>query len=228
MCLPARTTPVKNSGNVGIIQPLIPSKNFLMKREKKSVRFNQSTLVYHCESATSKEVKQCWYDSNEMAFMRSEGREIAMLYRKEVESTNVGEKTDGYQYRGFEGTTAKRKLQRLLSNRCVLFAYQNGATESEVSDLYERCNLWSKQVAFLQAIHDFNESYSNIYDTSNVQIPSVSSLQPPPPFPFAIQSYVAMKKNDNSADSVSSTKRCIHDVTMEGDEQRRIRQRVAC
>lgn len=192
MCLPANT--ISNN-----MTPQLPQQ--MSRKAKKSVRFNQMVHVAPFERASVEEAKAIWYSTTEVACMKAKGREMAASYRKlgvhQVDS-------DDYCYRGFEGYTFLRQRQRLLSNRCAVYAYKQGLDATTTAAMYQQVNHWSSDVAFVQAIHDFfqtqNDTTSAVINNQLMMntIPSVNSMIPPPDLPFAVQGFVVLQSQRKS------------------------------
>ena len=161
------------------------------KAPRKSVHFNPVVHVAPFERVSTDEANGVWYSSAEIATMKTHGKEMAVSYRKLGSQMNEGD-----VYRGFEGYTFQRQRQRLLSNRCAVYAYKQGLDESMVSALYKQCNQWSCDIAFVQAMHDIVSAYEmeSNSNTSECTIPSVTSILPPPDLPFAVQGFLVLQK----------------------------------
>lgn len=166
-----------------------------MNVPKKSVHFNPVVHVAPFERTSEKEANDVWYSSEEIATMKTYGREMAISYRKLGSHQH-----DGGAYRGYEGYTILRQRQRLLSNRCAVYAYKQGLDESIMSGMYKQCNQWSCDVAFVQAMHDIVSAYgmeSNL-GTSECMIPSITSIHPPPDLPFAVKGFLVLQSQRKS------------------------------
>lgn len=185
-------------------------------KTKKSVRFNQVVHVVPFERTSAEEAKCIWFTNAEIVSFKEKGRELALFYRKRDGKTQTTTSTlcnndNGNErslYRGFEGCTIKRQRRRALSNRCVVYAHKNGLDESFVASMYQQCNQWSTEVAFVQAVHDYVDVfYSNDINNNKdsasttysetltaMMIPSVSSMVPPPEIAFAVHGAHALKK----------------------------------
>ncbi|VEU38131.1 unnamed protein product [Pseudo-nitzschia multistriata] len=161
---------------------------------KKSVRFNQMVHVAPFERASPEEANHIWFTNPEIASFKEAGRKLAVVYRKwggnlanehqheheqEHEQEQRRESNDDNDlsiYRGFESCTFVRQRQRLLSNRCVVYAHKNGMGGDFVAAIYQQCNRWSTEVAFVQALHDYVEVfYSNNPKSSSSSSNSSSS-----------------------------------------------------
>jgi len=216
MCLPAKTTKYCNYNMTTSPQQQLPRK------AKKSVRFNQVVHVAPFERVTMEQANDIWYSNIEIAIMKSSGREMAASYRK------LGDhQIEGDCYRGFEGYTFIRQRQRLLSNRCAVYAYKQGLNADTIAAFYTQCNQWSSQVAFVQAIHDFVDTYSDTTSAISYvklmmmnSVPSVDSMVPPPDLPFAVQGFIVLQSQRKSK-LERKLKRRSHTAGI-----RRVRQRV--
>ena len=163
------------------------------------VRFNNDVVVVPFEKVTIQEQGQTpnniWYTITEMKQIKKESREIASSYRK---LGGNGDTDTDTEYRGFENCTAIRQKQKIMSNRCVVYAYEQGFNANEIATIYSKTNKWSSEVAFLQAIHDYMNVYNTNTNTHGVDVeiplPSISSMIPPQPHPFAIESVMVMQR----------------------------------
>jgi len=146
---------------------------------KKTVRFDQLVTVAPFERASCIEAKDIWFTSADIASFRLRAREMAVSYRKlgDLEQKDV-------DYRGFEGYTSTRQRHRMISNRCAVAAHKKGMDATTTAAMYHQCSNWSSDVAFVQAMHDYVESYGENENTISqvlVRIPAVASMVPPPP-----------------------------------------------
>jgi len=156
-------------------------------RKSKSVQFNNVVVVVPFEKVTLQEEKNnIWYNLFEMNQIKKDGREIASSYRK------LGTESK-QEYRGFENCTLLRQRQKIMSNRCVVYAYSQGYNEKEIATIYSQTNKWSSEIAFLQAIHDYVDIYNNT-NADTRSIPSILSLIPPQAHPFAIESVMVIQR----------------------------------
>lgn len=180
---------------------------------KKRVRFLEVVHVAPFERASPEEARDIWFAPSDISSFKKRGREMAASYRK------LGDQCSSFDTtRGFECYTTARQRRRLLSNRCAVYAYQNGIDADTVATLYQHCNHWSSSVAVVQAIHDFADVYTNTSaTTAEPLIPSVDTMVPPPELPFAVQ--CAMILQEQRKESPRRRKRRITGV-------RRVRQRV--
>ena len=184
MCLPAKPT---KSNHTKMALP--PQK---LTKPKKSVRFNQTVHVAPFERASMAEGKNIWYSILEVASMKANGREMAASISK------LGpHQIDEDFYRGFEGYTLVRQRQRLLSNRCAIYAHKQGMDATVTAAMYNQCNQWSCHVAFVQGVHDTVYSHDDkdtgsIYNKLMDTMPTVATMVPPPDLPFAVQGFVVL------------------------------------
>lgn len=191
MCQRAQTTICNHINDHAMNLPLHTS----IEKPRKSVRFNGVVHVAPFQRASMEEADDIWYSSVEIALMKAAGRDIAVSYRK------LGaQQIEGGRYRGFEGYTFLRQRQRLLSNRCAVYAYNQGLAASIMSALYRQCNQWSCDIAYVQAMHDVVGAYGN--DSKAIQqvnsIPSVTSILPPPDLPFAVEGFLMLQSQRKS------------------------------
>jgi hypothetical protein len=194
------------------------------------VRFNNDVIVVPFEKVTIQENKETpnniWYTSSEMKQIKKESREIASSYRK-LGTDNIDTDTDT-EYRGFENCTAIRQKQKIMSNRCVVYAYEQGFNADEIATIYSKTNKWSSEVAFLQAIHD----YMNVYDCASQSsetttiLPSISSMIPPQPHPFAIESVMVMQRKKKRQRAAQAQAQQLFEFEQQQPQERSVRQRV--
>lgn len=235
MCQPMNTTLTRTvPTNTAMMNNTINNTLSRRKAPKKSVRFNQLVHVAPFERASSTEAKDIWFTTSDLAGFKAQGREMAASYRKlgvmlEHPST----------YRGFESCTVTRRRQRILSNRCVIYAHKKGMDDVTTAAVYKKCNAWSGEVAFVQAIHDYVDIYHNNHVMNNnnncmdevtlaraatlSMIPPVASMVPPSTLPFAIQSALVLqqtkRRNFSSSESAAA-------ATTATATARRVRHRV--
>ena len=190
MCLPTQSTVCNDINFETMNLPLHMSA----EKPKRKVRFNQVVHVAPFHRASVEEGTKIWYSNVEVAMMKAAGREMAINYRK------VGdEKVQVDGYRGFEGYTFLRQRQRLLSNRCAVYASKQGLSASTTSTMYKQCNQWSCDIAFVQAMHDFDAAYGSGSDGHYLNtVPSIDSILPPPDLPFAVQGFFVLQSQRKS------------------------------
>ena len=197
------------------------------------VRFNNDVIVVPFEKVTIQDNKETpnniWYTSSEMKQIKKESREIASSYRK---LGGNGDTNTDTEYRGFENCTAIRQKQKIMSNRCVVYAYEQGFNANEIATIYSKTNKWSSEVAFLQAIHDYMNVYNTNTNTHGVDVeipsPSISSMIPPQPHPFAIESVMVMqrKKKRERAAQAQVQQLFAFQQEQQQPQERSVRQRV--
>jgi hypothetical protein len=218
--------------NTSIKNPILLNK----QTTKKSIRFNDVVFVKPFEKACSQEAKDIWYNEYDMASFKKHGREMALSYKnltsnnnnnnknknKNNENTNNDDKDnkDCTMYRGFEYFSIRRQKQKIISNRCVLYAQSKDMNATEIATVYRKANAWSTDVAFVQAVHDYVDIYNSNKTTStscNNTVPEIISMIPPPIFPFALQSVLSLRR--------TGKRRTANNAT-EQQSRRRVRQRV--
>ena len=146
------------------------------ERPRNSVRFNRVVRIAAFERVSEAEAEQVWYSSSTRKQMQSKGKTMAALYRKFGSHVPAQKVSD---YRGYEGKTVPRQKQRLLANRCALYASKKGMGADEISMLYQKCNVWSADVAFVQGMHDYVESYNDDGTEDVDMLPDVNLMVPP-------------------------------------------------
>ena len=196
------------------------------------VRFNNDVVVVPFEKVTIQEQGQTpnniWYTITEMKQIKKESREIASSYRKLRTDTDTETDTDtATEYRGFENCTAIRQKQKIMSNRCVVHAYEQGFNANEIATIYSKTNKWSGEVAFLQAIHDYMNVYNKTGALAHEILPSISSMIPPQPHPFAIESVMVMQRKKKRQRAAQAQAQQLFAFQQEQQPQERsVRQRV--
>lgn len=191
------------------------------KKDRQHLRFNNIVHVAPISKVSKEQATERWYNDQELKTFKSKGRAMSSLYRKviKVTSGNITDRPsqqeevfsakDLSQFRGFEDYTLRRQRQKLMANRCVLYAQTQGMTETEIATVYNKANRWSKDVAFVQAIHDHIMVYKTpeYYRNQLPVLPLVHQMIPPSLFPFGIASFNAMRKKHNKRTlrSVSSS-----------------------
>lgn len=224
--LKTKTKPLPQTPPAPVTPPATPPAKKSVKKSVKSVRFHEAVRVALFERASAAEAKLAWYGSSEMEAMKAEGSELAAAYRKLCANGGGGDdKKKKVEYRGFENQTITRKRQMVLANRCAIHAHERGMSSTEIACLYGRCAAWSStKVAFIQAVHDHlevsdGEEGDNAF--AGIPLPPVSSMVPPRPIPFAVQSVRALR-------SKAATKRSSASLQKDAAAaSRRVRQRVA-
>jgi hypothetical protein len=172
-----------------------------------------------------------------MISFKKDARETALSYRNLLTSTNNNKNDnddkdkdkDLSMYRGCEYSSIQRQKHKVISNRCVLYAQSQGMNAIEIASVYRKSNGWLTDVAFVQGIHDCIDIYStnsnNTMKCANNRepqmiLPSIASMIPPPLFPFAIRSALALRKTGKRRTTPTT-------VTVD-DQTRRVRQRQVC
>jgi hypothetical protein len=211
----------------------------LITRKKKSVCFFGVVFVKPYEKASSQEAVDIWYNDDDMATFKKEGRDMTVSYRNLTSTHNNTKKEkdkDLSMYRGFEYGSIRRQKHKIVSNRCVLYAQRQGMNARHIASVYRKANGWFTDVAFLQAVHDCIEIYddddtnSGTVNNKNkgpqqqdmMTLPSVAAMIPPRLFPFAMKSALALRKTTGKR---TTPKTSI--VTSVDDQKRRKRQRRA-
>jgi len=167
--------------------------------------------IAHCtsfEKVSSSEAKDIWFDSSEMATIKSEAREVVSSYHNlAAEGAYTSLSTE--KYRGFEVCISSRRRQRLIANGSTLYAYSQGYKPEEIASLYKHCNAWSRKIAFLQAIHDYASVYNNrpvgtVHNMESIAkaLPPISSMIPPQSLPSEIENDIMLlqqeRRNSNN------------------------------
>ena len=190
---------------------LTPHSSFQTKTNnsaviKKSVTWNVFANVIIFERATAIESKNIWFSASDFAKSKANGIKMASSYRKmaasikqiqhqqpsasSLLSSSSSPVTD---HRGFESCTDARRRYRLLSNRCAIHAHKHGM--KNVAAIYQKRNKWAREVALVQAIHDYIEIYdvlpsdddddekrASLIFAALRSLPPVASMIPPTEF----------------------------------------------
>lgn len=131
---------------------------------KRRVRFS-SAVTNVRNSTPAEELRQLWYNQEELTAFRAEAKQLARA---------------GVKVRGLEHCAPERQKHRKLSIKCTLSAYRRGMDERNVSVVAQRCSEWNTEIAFVQACHD----YCDIYQPAmKAVVPEISSI--PARFPYA-------------------------------------------
>jgi len=159
---------------------------------KKEVRFDDVVRVGLFEKASPQKAKHIWYRKSDIAAFKVECRRIVLSYRElrknngqQQQQNQQQQSSDLSTYRGFEYYSSGRKKQKVIANRCVIWAQKKGMTATDIATIYWKMNYKSSDVAFIQGIHDYNDVYDrNTASTSQqVLLPVASSMIPSPPSP---------------------------------------------
>jgi hypothetical protein len=149
------------------------------------------------------DVRDLWYSQPDLAGFKSQARKLASGIRN---ATTASLSTPSEQLRGLEHCSIERQKHRFMSIRCTLSAHRRGMSEDQTAMVARKCTVWSGEIAFVQACHDF----ANVYQPAmRSMIQNVTSS--PPEFPFM------MKKRTTSSSASASA--------AEGS-QRRVRSRT--
>jgi hypothetical protein len=189
---------------------LTPHSSFQTKTSKrgvikKSVNWNEFANVILFERATAIESKNIWYSVSDFARSKANGIKMASSYRKMADnikqiqnqqpstsSLSSSSSSPVIDHRGFESCTDARRRYRLISNRCAIHAHKRGM--KNVAAIYQKRNKWARDVAFVQAIHDYIEIYdvvpsddddekrASVIFAALKSLPSVVSMIPPTEF----------------------------------------------
>jgi hypothetical protein len=151
---------------------IIPSEEDIMilintaaNATSRQVRFAQEVVSSSSRSSPmrSEETKDLWYGQHDLAAFKAGVLEIVLSLREgcpiKCEST-----------RGLENWTHVERFQhrRTMTTRYTLQAHREGMSADQLATVTRKCTSWSKEVALVQALHD----YCDVYE------PSMSSLVP--------------------------------------------------
>ena len=162
MCIPTDLTNYKpTQQDWMVVMATLAGKTTPVKRR---VRFS-STVTNVTNNTPAEELRQNWYDQDELASFRAEAKELAK---------------SGIKVRGLEHCAPQRQKHRRLSIKCTLSAYRRGMDERNVSVVAQRCSEWNTEIAFVQACHDYCDSYQ---PAMKAALPEISSI--PARFPYA-------------------------------------------
>ena len=143
---------------------------------RRQVRF--APLVSTCSSSLLpfEDLKELWYDPEDLASFKSQAREIA--------SSSTSD-----DVRGLEYCNVERQKHKFLSIRCTLSAQRKGMSPEDIAIVAKKCTAWSEEIAFVQGCHD----YYCVYEPAMASfIPQVSRI--PPEFPYAMKKRRASSK----------------------------------
>ena len=144
------------------------------RSSRKRVRFNAQVSSSSPQTMAKEELKALWYNRQDLSLFKYQAREIV--------SSSTLQSRKGDILRGFEGCSLDRQWYKHMTIQCTVSAYEKGMSRKRIASMAQRCGEWNKEVAFIQACHDYFE----IYRPSLVsEIPEVPVT--PPKFPFAMK-----------------------------------------
>jgi hypothetical protein len=130
----------------------------------RQVRFAQEVVSsLRSSPIRSEEAKDLWYSQNDLAAFKAEVREIALSLRE-------GHPVKCESTRGLKNwNDVERCKHRItMTIRYTLQAHGEGMSADQIATVARKCTAWSKEVALVQALHDYCDAYE----------PSMSSLVP--------------------------------------------------
>jgi hypothetical protein len=146
----------------------------LAKPSKRRVRFAPVVSSSTPNPLARDDLKQLWYNRQDLAAFSSEARKLASSDRSKYQVCE--------SLRGLECRTLERRLHRHKTIQCTLSAHKKGMNADQTARVARTCTAWNEEIAFFQACHD----YYNIYHPSiTPSIPEVSNT--PPKFPFELK-----------------------------------------
>jgi hypothetical protein len=146
-------------------------------KQQKRVHFSaglSSCSLLPTNNLTREELKSLWYDAQTILNFRTNAR-------KSVFSINTDGQNTNEITRGLESCTFERQLQRHKTTQCILSSCKNGHTPKQTAAMAQKCSEWNRDVALLQACHDFFEVYQ-----PSMPLPD-TICQTPPAFPFELK-----------------------------------------
>ena len=188
-----------------------------MEPPRKIVRFSpcQPSASTLPPSTTEEELKSLWYDKETISSIRQRELNKYMKSRRQ-QTQECCEQEDG-NVRGLEKCSLERQLQRHRTVQCVLSGHKKGMTPEQTALMSMKCSVWNRDVAVLQACHDFFDAYGENQDGRMFRAPNrtnsclpIMSNMVPPPFPFKLRRASCSSptsKNDGSGDRLRVRKR---------------------
>jgi hypothetical protein len=199
---------------------------------KKSVYWNEFANVLIFERATAIESKNIWFSASDFAKSKANGIEIAYSYKKlannikqmenqqlSASSLSLPSSSAVIDHRGFESCTDVRRRYKLLSNRWAIHAHKRGM--NNVAAIYQEQNKWAREVALVQAIHDYFEIYdvlpiddedekrASIILAALEKLPPVLSMIPPTEFSIKMLKRKMIQSSCTEQDAETVPKRRV-------------------
>merc|ERR1712146_288660 len=109
----------------------------------------------------TEDVASVWFQHSELEAIKNETWALTIAFQKFEASTDQKQQQHPLafsEHRGLENRTAARQRRRILINAAVLAVHKRGASDEQLSSLYEACSVWSREVAFARAVCDFATS----------------------------------------------------------------------
>ena len=169
------------------------------------VRFNMNHSFTTTLLDDSSSLDDMWYQPQEIFAFRKQARKLLKTRKKNNQGIMMMN-CDDEVFRGLECWVLERRLHRHKTIQCTLSAYKKGMSSDVTAQIANRCAAWSREIAFVQASHD----YYNVYQPSMAsRIPKLSNI--PPEFPFTLKpankSRATVQQDDISTGSSSNRKR---------------------
>ena len=140
------------------------------QQSRKRVRFNNEIGCSAPSKATKEELKSLWHDPKEISTFKNNVRKLVTKGSTEKAETR----------RGLESCTYERQLQRHRTIQCIVSSFKKGMTPEQTAEIAKRCSEWNKDVAILQACHDYFEVHQ-----PELSLPHIDNT--PPAFPFQLK-----------------------------------------
>lgn len=134
------------------------------KRPRRTVQFSEARVVGIVANRTEipqEQSRQIWYPSAELEHFKTEARSLCRQLREQHKAASGS--MNHHQTvvpRGLEQRVCcLRQKHRYLAIRCVLKAQERCRHPDFVGAVAQKCNQWAKEVAQLEAQHDYVDVY---------------------------------------------------------------------
>lgn len=173
---------------------IMPSQEQSNRKRRKRVSFNNNVDYSAPSNLTREELRSLWHDSETISTFKSNVRKLVLFKHKD----NISRKTPqvDIECRGLESCTYERQLQRHRTIQCIVSAYKKGMATERTAEIAQKCSAWNRDVAVLQACHDFFEVHQ-----PDLTLPHIDNT--PPEFPFQL------KRAANTVDSNTTEERRV-------------------
>ena len=143
--------------------PLLPSTpttgGIISMKPSRRVQFFQARIVCTVtpnSSLTEEERNERWYQPQELDDFRNEARSLCREIRdQQTGGSNAAEMGD-FPNRGLEHRVCiKRQRNKAIAVRCIIKAQDRNRDPSFIAMIAEKCTLWAKEVAAVEASRDY-------------------------------------------------------------------------
>ena len=178
--------------NTSTTQDIFLLMQRITDRPRRKVRFAPDVATVNSSPLAFEELADLWYQQTDLVAFKAQAKSLL-----KAESIDENESTRGLEY-----CTIERQRHKALTIRCTLSAHRRGMSADHTAQVARKCTVWSEEVAFVQACHD----YCTVYQPAMTPfIPKVDSV--PPEFPFSIKKRAVSP--EQTPDSERRVRRCI-------------------